>query len=153
MRRLGDYARAEQLYRESAEFSRSANKLVSLGHALLGLGEIRVALGDDAASLEFYRECIAIRYDLGSRAELAAALHGIAVPLYHLDNGVAAARLLSASARLRNETGQVITPANRAEWENDIAQVRALLGGIAFEQAWAEGQRMSLDEAVALAIA
>jgi predicted ATPase/transcriptional regulator with XRE-family HTH domain len=152
MRRLGAHACAEQLYRESAEFCRAANKLASLGHALFGLGEIRVALGEDAASLAFFRECIAIRCDLGSRAELAAALYGIAVPLYHLGDGATAARLLSASARLREETGQVITPANRAEWEEIITQVRASLGATAFERAWAEGQKMSLDDAVALAL-
>lgn len=151
-RRLGNLARAEQLYRECADLCRSLDQSKSLGHALHGLAEVRLESGDYAAGLSLFRECIALRHKLGNRPELASSLEGIAMAFYHLADGITAARLLSASAKLRQETGQAITPANRAETEGNIARVRALIGVSAFDHAWAEGQTMSLDEAGALAL-
>jgi predicted ATPase/transcriptional regulator with XRE-family HTH domain len=151
-RRQGDRTRAEQLYRECAEICQAMHQQKSLAHALHGLAEIRVELRDYAAALTLFRECIALRHELGNRPELVDSLGGIAMVFYYLNDGIAAARLLSASARLREETGKAITPANRAEIEGDSAQVRAQIGEPAFAQAWAEGQAISLDEAVALAV-
>jgi non-specific serine/threonine protein kinase len=59
-----------------------------------------------------------------------------------------AARLFGASERLREEIVAPIHLNERADYESAIAAARAALGDDAFEQAWAEGRAMTLDEAV-----
>jgi hypothetical protein len=45
-----------------------------------------------------------------------------------------------------------MSPSQRAEYERQIAAARSRLGDSAFAAAWAEGQAMSLEEAVAYAV-
>ena len=44
-------------------------------------------------------------------------------------------------------------PYERAEYEAAVATVRERLDGPTFESAWADGRRLSTDEAVAMALA
>ncbi|MGH2541874.1 MAG: ATP-binding protein, partial [Ardenticatenaceae bacterium] len=151
-RRLGNLARAEELYREGADLCRALGNQKSLSHTQHGLAEIRAEQGDDAGALALFRECIAIRHRLGNRTELTNSLFDIAIPLSHLGDDLTAARLMSAAAKLRADLGVAESPTNHAESEKVIAAVRAQVGATIFKQAWAAGQTMSLDEAVALAL-
>ena len=47
----------------------------------------------------------------------------------------------------------VLSPAWRALNESDLAHVRGQLGAVTFDTAWAEGRAMTLEEAVAEALA
>jgi hypothetical protein len=62
-----------------------------------------------------------------------------------------AARLLAAAGPYINtpDTG----PVDRDDYARDVTVARAQLGESAFAVAWAEGLALSLDEAVALALA
>jgi hypothetical protein len=62
-----------------------------------------------------------------------------------------AAQLLAA-ARLIVENQQT-HPVDRDDYERDVALARAQLGEEAFTAAWAEGQAMSLEQAIAFALA
>ncbi len=151
-RRRSQYARAEELYLESAAIARETDSHKALSHALNGLGEIRLMQDDPVAALAFFRESVAIRHQLGNRPDLPTLLGNIAMAFYRQGDGLTAARLISASESLRKELGIAVQPSNRAEIEENIANVRALVGDAAFEQAWAKGRAMSLDEAVAVAL-
>jgi hypothetical protein len=61
-----------------------------------------------------------------------------------------AAQLLAA-AELLVEIGH-LHPIDRDDYERDKAQARTQLGEEAFTAAWAEGQAMSLEQAIALAL-
>ncbi len=147
-RRLGDLPAAEPLYQECADLCRAASDLRSLSHALHGLGEVLVEKGDPAAGLPFFRESLALRYQLDNRPEIVNSLGALAMVLKALHNGVGAARLLAASFRLREELGIQLSPTYLAEAEESVAQVRQITGEAVFVQAWAEGQDLSLHEAV-----
>ena len=58
----------------------------------------------------------------------------------------------SAAAKLRQELGIIIALATRVENENFISQLRIKLGDANFERAWADGQTMSLDQALTLSM-
>jgi hypothetical protein len=66
--------------------------------------------------------------------------------------GRRAAQLYAAAAALRETLGAPVAPADRAGYERRVAAVRACLGEEGFAAAWAEGQTMTLHEAVALAL-
>ena len=63
-----------------------------------------------------------------------------------------AARLWGAAERLRQAIGCRTAPAARATYERAMAVVRAQLGDDAFAAAWAEGQAMTLEQAIAEAL-
>jgi hypothetical protein len=63
-----------------------------------------------------------------------------------------AARLLGASARIRDEMGGGIPPELGGQWGDPEEPPRRALGEDAYRQARAEGYAMTTDEAVAYAL-
>ena len=63
-----------------------------------------------------------------------------------------AVRLLGAAARILDELAFSLWPHDRARLEELVTALRASLGEDAFAAAWAEGEAVSLDEAVAYAM-
>jgi len=63
-----------------------------------------------------------------------------------------AARLLGASAALREEIGAPLSPIARVDHDHASNAAREALGQDEFEAAWAEGHAMSLEEATADAL-
>ena len=151
-RRLGNFERAGQLYAEAIEVTKGVGNLKSLGHALYGLAETQADLKEYAGAARLHRESISVRHQLGDMKGLAYSLDGLAISVNHLGNKVLATQLESASEKILRELGVVITPATRADNEKFIGHLRAKLGDAAFDEAWSNGQAMSTDQAVELAM-
>lgn len=151
-RRLGRIERAKQLYLESIEAAKNTENSRSLSHALIGLSEVHADLKEYAAAQRLQRESISIRHQLGDLKGLAFSFDSLAASLDHLGNSIPATQLESASAKILQGLGITVSPAMRTENENFIAQLHAKLGDAPFEEAWASGQSMSLEKAVALAM-
>jgi hypothetical protein len=60
-----------------------------------------------------------------------------------------AARLFGTAEALLETTGTHLAAADEAEWERNVAAVRAQLDGAAFAAAWAEGRARDPEAAVA----
>jgi hypothetical protein len=60
--------------------------------------------------------------------------------------------ILAASNRLLSELGGDATPWDSADFESQVATIRAALGDEAFESAWHEGVSLTEDEALDLAL-
>jgi len=63
-----------------------------------------------------------------------------------------AARLLSAAETLRQTIGLNYAPSDQADYEQSRVRVQTMLADISFALAWAEGQALSLEAAVAYAL-
>ena len=63
-----------------------------------------------------------------------------------------AARLFGAAEALREAIGAPLPPSGRDDHEREVAAARAHLDEHAFVQALAEGQAMSLEQAIAYAL-
>jgi predicted ATPase/transcriptional regulator with XRE-family HTH domain len=150
--RMGDLDGAEGLYRECAEVCRATNNLKSLGHVLYGQAQVRMVLDDFVTALALYRESLSIRYQLGDRPGLALGFGAAGTAFFYLGDAVSAARALSVGEKLRGELGIPDLPANRVERKEDIARIRLKAGDADFERAWAEGQALLLEEAVAMVL-
>ena len=81
-------------------------------------------------------------------AETLAAVAGIAAAEESWDE---ATRLFAAAHEIRARLGAALTPWAQLTHDEDISLVRAALDRDAFEVAWAEGGKLSIDEAVAYA--
>jgi hypothetical protein len=80
-------------------------------------------------------------------------LEGLAALAVALAQPERAARLFGAAEALREAMGTPLPPAERGAHDRSVAAVRATMGDAAFAVAWAAGRVMSLEEAVALALA
>ena len=63
------------------------------------------------------------------------------------------ARLIGAGIGLRHQLGRSDVLVEQALIESSLADCRAAMGDEAFAQAWAEGQAMTLERAMAYALA
>jgi hypothetical protein len=48
--------------------------------------------------------------------------------------------------------GFLMSPAYRADYDRSVTAVRAAMGEEAFKAAWAEGRKMTMEEAIELAM-
>jgi hypothetical protein len=65
---------------------------------------------------------------------------------------IVGAQLLSRATALRDEIGFALESWMTLETEEALAAVRAQLDDSAFDEAWEAGAKLSLDEAIALAL-
>lgn len=71
---------------------------------------------------------------------------------YALGDAESAARLLGAGEAVRAQSGYLIDPLPRAEYESAVSQIRSKLGEAAFMAAWQAGQALSGEAALLLTI-
>jgi hypothetical protein len=97
-------------------------------------------------SINLYRE-------LGDRRNVATLLGQLASQAGRRGQGSRAARLWGAAAALREAIGAPLSPAQRESHERAVAPVRAACGEAEFAAAWIAGEALTLEQAVAEAIA
>jgi hypothetical protein len=89
---------------------------------------------------------------LGHRGAIAHQLECFAFVAMAKHDLVRAARLFGAAEAIREVAEIVMLSDEREEYDAAIGQLRNALDATALDSAWAEGRRMTTDEAVALAL-
>jgi predicted ATPase len=150
LQELGELDAARQLLEDLARRARAADDERNEAAALGQLGQVAIMQGryDDARGLLI--ESLSISRDLGDVTMGARDLRRLARVFAETGRAATAARVLAASEVMREEAGQ------REGWIADvneaiIARIREALDDDAFEQAWAEGGTLSVEEALDLA--
>jgi len=91
--------------------------------------------------------------NLGDRAGVSWCLAGLGSAAALDEEPERAARLWGVAERLRTAPGCRPAPAARATYERALAIARAQVGDEAFAAAWASGEALSLEAAIAEAFA
>jgi non-specific serine/threonine protein kinase len=128
---------------------------------LLHLGHIAKHHGDYGQACAALAESLAIVREVDHHPGLAFCLLGLAGLAARQAAGERAARLFGAAEARFEATrwgkSKVVhrepPPAYRIEMERDIAAARAQLDAATWEAAWADGRTMTLEQAVAYALA
>lgn len=148
----GDYGRAAQLYTETTALFREqgheagvATERFTMGYVTLRQGNPKRAAEHFEASLAFYRQ-------QGPQRMIVASLAGLGGVALAQGEPQRAARLLGVSEALNQKLGVILDPDDRLKFERDVAGTRASLEETAFGTAWAEGQALSLEQAIASAL-
>jgi predicted ATPase/DNA-binding SARP family transcriptional activator len=156
---LGDVARLrEDFERAVALYERALVELQKLGDrrcvasSLANLGAVALRRSAAPRAGALYRESLEIRSDVGDKAGIAECLEGLALVEAAAGHPIDAARMLGAAENLREVTGAVLPPAERAGREKDLAAVRAALGDGGFSSAWQRGREMTPEEATSIAL-
>jgi hypothetical protein len=85
----------------------------------------------------------------GSITQSLAGLAGVAGGAWQ---PARAAQLLGAAESIRKSTGASLTPVDRTVFDRYAATIRAQLNEAHFSAAWAEGEAMTLEQAIAYAL-
>ena len=149
----GDLPLAARRAEESATIFRGMQAGPSLAEALVTLGRVRGAQGAAADARGRLSEALALTRVAGPRVVVVAALGELGVLAVGQGQARQGARLLGAAARMRQEMGTPVRPADRTAIEGALAAARTSLGDAAFADAWSAGQTLSVEQLVAQAAA
>jgi len=143
----GDLTRAAALYEEGLDLYRGLGNRRGIGNVLIGQGTIAEAQGHAERALSLYAQGLRLAYEIGDRQDIAVGLESVAnvAGAHGLPEG--AARLLGAAAALHARDHAPLPAAHN----QCMATARHTLGAARFEIARAEGQRLTVEQAVALA--
>ncbi len=157
---LGDHAAARSLIEEGLAIQREVDDRTGMAVSLTNLGRAAREQGDHASAGNSYRESLALRRDAGDRLGIALSLEGLAAVAAASGAGAreaggeCAAELWGAAERLREEIGSPMLLSDRPRYEREVAAARAAHGDeSAFESAWQAGRALTLEQAVAGALA
>ncbi len=145
----GDTVKARMLLEESVALSGEIGYRHGTDESLSLLGGVATSEGDYAAARAFYEESLAIKREVGDNTKIPFCLEGLADVVALQGDPVWAARLWGTAEALREAMGTPLPPVYRAGSERSVAATRTQLGEKAFVTAWAEGRKMTLEQALA----
>jgi non-specific serine/threonine protein kinase len=149
---LGDHDLARLRYEQSLALARRVDNRYERAWALHNLGCLALDRGEYAAARAWLTQSLEVRdaYDhvgfVHMLAEFAALAAAEGMP-------TAALRLAGATAGLTQKTGILVQHSERGRYERWLAAARQALGEDVAAAAWAEGQQLLLDQAIACALA
>lgn len=151
---------AARLLEESLALYISIDDTVGQAQVLYLLGQVARQQGDIAHANMRLTESLRLRQD-GAPSDMLESIEGLgslAVAAQHWPESrplaaLRAARLLSAAAALRDMLKLPLPPGDRPAYEQDVAAARGQVDETACAMAWAEGQAMTLEQAIAEALA
>jgi predicted ATPase/DNA-binding SARP family transcriptional activator len=150
----GEYAAAEVYYNQGLALRRETDDRLGTIGMFINLGEVARRQADWVRAEKLYREALAqCRQGAGDYSLMPLCLEGLAAVLCADGQAERAARLLGAAATAQEGLEGVMLPSERAGFERTTATARAAVGVGPFAAAWAAGQALALEQAVAEALA
>ena len=149
----GDQGAAQALLEEGLARARQLGDPYPLAWTHTRLGRAAMARGDVGAARSAYEEALGIGYRIGMPRQMIFALEGLAALDAVVGQPDRAARLLGATDAIRAVIGAPLPPLLQEAHERAVTATQAALGETAFAAAQAEGRELTLDQAVALALA
>jgi predicted ATPase len=149
---LGEREQGETLAEQNLVRARSIgskNLEASSLESLAGYAEDKGRY-DDALTMK--RDALRLNFELGDTQHVLDGLGRIADTHAHAGRGQVAAKLVSASLALHEEAGLAVPLYQMRRNEAMLEVIHEQLNKAAFSEAWEQGARLTLDEAVALAL-
>src|SRR5262249_35915115 len=103
---------------------------------------------DAAQARGLYEESLALYREMGSEAGIAGCLAGLAGMEVARGQPALAARMFGVIEALHDAFIAEMDQVFHADYDRHMAAARAQQGEAAFEAAWAEGQAMTLEQAI-----
>ena len=149
---LGQVERAKELAVENLRRAQAIRSPTLEAAALDTLAGFEHDDGRFDSALELRRRSLRLSRELGDVQHVLDSLSRVANTHAHAGRGELAARLLSASLALHEDAGLSLPLYQERRRDEMLNILREQLDDAAFADASAEGRRLSLDEAVALAL-
>ena len=146
--RQGKSEEAAQLLDQALAISRAIGDERGVARALAHLGDVAARSDELDRAKSLYLESLEIRRRLGDLPGIASAMEKLA-SVVTISDPRAAAVLLGSAEKVRDLIRAPVPRAVREEYEAFRQKVQALLGDVPFEDARAEGRRLSPGAALA----
>ena len=148
----GNYAEAQHQLEQSVELGRRQGNERLLAFALYNLGFVAQHLGDTERMAACFRESLQRTWQRQRRYFCGAGIAGMAAVAGTQGQLERAARLFGAADGIPDEYQSFRVLAHRREIERNMAAVRAQVDAQTWQACWAEGQALTLEEALAYAL-
>ena len=139
--------RAGMLFEESLPLFRAIDTKGDLVAVLLWLGRVALNEGDNVKARIRYEEALSLAREIENKLLYPAGLVGFGIVAWKQNQRIRAATLLGAAEAHLERTDRF-----RSEFDLDILLAEVHAEKERFAAAWAEGQAMTLDQAVAYAL-
>ncbi|MCH7663167.1 MAG: hypothetical protein IH859_04770, partial [Chloroflexi bacterium] len=148
----GNIEQAKEYYEESLSIAKETGETLRESIQYVNLGFIAYHQEKYELGMDLNRKSLENFWEMDSFYGIASHLASVAGPLGALGYHTRAARLLGAASALLIplDIGQQF--ADQVEISRYLEKTQAALGKKAFNQAWEEGQRMTVQEAVEYAL-
>ena len=152
----GSYEHAAALYEESLALQRELGDKPGMAYALTNLGNVAQKQGDERRATALFSESLALSQAMGNKLCMAESLAGLAtVACTHVPRWAGAqraARLCGVVAALRVTIRAPLSSADQVEFDATLSVAQHELGKKICASAWAEGQAMTIAQAIAYAL-
>jgi predicted ATPase len=148
----GDLERAKATSEEAAAMFRLQKHTSYLSDALDNLGWVALLRGDSERARALYIESMQLCLERGDKLGAHEDLEGLACVAAARGETERAARLFGASEALHEAMGIPQESGERALQEPYLATARSQLDERSWQEVWAEGRAMTLDEAISYAL-
>jgi tetratricopeptide (TPR) repeat protein len=138
---------------EAISVARERSDPWSEGVARCNLAEASLRLGRVDLAVDLVMDAISVAVDVADRLLQADCLEVLAAVEVERGTHRSAARILGTSEALRDVTGYLLQPAERALRQDTLAKIRAKIGENELTNAWSEGAGSDVEETLALLVA
>lgn len=144
----GQFELAKALLQESLKLRHEISDKSGIASSLNNLGSVACSQGEYARAHELQIESLKLRQELGDKRGIVECLEGLATIAGAQGQAEQVARL-GGIIEVLHETLQLsLIPAERTEYEQAIAAVRAQMEETIFTNIWNEGRDLSLESAL-----
>lgn len=148
----GDHEKALELYERSLNLFRDSSDKAGEAGILAGIGALGVSVHNTQLAAEVLRQGLTIAQELGSTRQSIAILEAIGWLMTASGHPTRAAMLL-ATAQARYSPHALSRPlALRVEYHSHLESASAGADEVAWQEAWAKGKVMSIEEALQFAL-
>jgi hypothetical protein len=148
-----DLERATQHFAESLSLLREADSNEWAEMVLIHTGYIALVQEDAERAAACFRECLTLWQIAGDPSFLPIMLAGMAEVAKVQEKTQRAGQLFGAAVQFEELTTYGRPPSERIDYERLVAAARTQLADPIFAAAWAEGQTMTMEEAIRCALA
>jgi predicted ATPase/transcriptional regulator with XRE-family HTH domain len=149
----GHYAQAEVLFTECLKLAQEYGARGTTSMILCTLAYSVEHQGRLTQAASLFAESLTLARELGAQHDIALGLAGLASAADLLNQPQRAVTLLSAAQSLFDTfSAAYLNPAERLEIERTTTSLKSQLAETAFAKAWAEGQALTVEQAIDLAL-
>lgn len=146
------FEEAQRLFEKGVTIRREIQDKNLLAYALRRLGQLAWHESDYERAMALCKESLTLNMEIGDRRGVAACLAAFAGIAVAQTKWARAAKIFGVVEVLLRAIGATLLPLDRAEYDRNVATLRAQLAEATFAAAWAEGRAMTLEQAIEYAL-
>jgi non-specific serine/threonine protein kinase len=144
----GDDAQAKELIEQSLPVLHEIGDSLAVARAFHTLGLVARRRGHLAEAETLFEQSLNMAQEKGTRLDVAQAFEGLAGVAGAQGQSERAVRLFGAAETARQVIGAPLPTGIRMDFDRDLGMTRGQLDTSTFEEAWAAGRSMTLEQAI-----